>query len=47
MGIPATIKFLSSLRSSSQLSVIKNRIKAMTEKPKRMKLNFTQNFKFF
>ena len=43
MGTPATIEFLSSLRSSLQFLVIKNRIKTTTEKPKGMKLKFTQN----
>ena len=43
MGIPATIEFLSSLRSSLQLLVIKNKIKTTTEKPKGIKLKFTQN----
>ena len=43
MGIPATIEFLSSLRSSLQLLVIKNRIKTATKKPKGIKLKFTQN----
>ena len=43
MGIPATIEFLSSLRSSLQLLVIKNRIKTTTKKPKGIKLKFTQN----
>ena len=43
MGIPATIKFFSSLRSSLQLLVIKNRIKATTKKPKGIKLKLTQN----
>ena len=43
MGIPATIEFLSSLRSSLQLLVIKNRIKTTTEKPKGIKLKFAQN----
>ena len=43
MGIPATIKFLSSRRSTFQLHAIKYRIKTSTEKPKRRKLNFTQN----
>ena len=43
MGIPATIEFLSSLRSSLQLLVIKNRIKITTKKPKGIKLKFTQN----
>ena len=43
MAIPGTIEFLSSLRSSFQLPVIKNRIKTTTENPKGMKLNFTQN----
>ena len=43
MGIPATIEFLSSLRSSFQLLAIKNRIKTTTEKSKGMKLNFSQN----
>ena len=43
MGIPATIEFLSSLKSGFQLLVIKSRIKTRTEKPKGMKLNFTQN----
>ena len=41
MGIPATIKFLSSLRSSFQLLAIENRIKTTTEKSKGM--NFSQN----
>ena len=43
MGIPATIDFLSSLRSSLQLLAIKNRIKTTTKKPKGKKLKFTQN----
>ena len=43
MGIPATIEFLSSLRSSLQLLVIKNRIKTATKKPNGIKLKFTQN----
>ena len=43
MGITGTIDFLSSLRSSFQLLAIKNRIMTMTEKPKRIKLDFTQN----
>ena len=43
MRIPGTVKFLSSLRRSFQTHAIKNRIKTTTEKPKRMKLNFTQN----
>ena len=43
MGIPATIEFLSSLRSSLQLLVIKNKIKTTTEKPKGINLKFTQN----
>ena len=43
MGIPATIEFLSSLRSSLQLLVIKNRIKTTAKKPKGIKLKFTQN----
>ena len=43
MGTPATIEFLSRLRSSLQFLVIKNRIKTTTEKPKGMKLKFTQN----
>ena len=43
MGIPATIEFLSSLRSSLQLLVIKNRIKTTTKKPKGTKLKFAQN----
>ena len=43
MGIPATIEFLSSLKSRFQLLEIKNRIKTKTEKPKGMKLNFTLN----
>ena len=43
MGIPATIEFLSSLRSNLQLLVIKNRIKTTTKKPKGTKLKFTQN----
>ena len=42
-GIPATIEFLSSLRSSLQLLVIKNRIKTTTEKRKGIKLKFAQN----
>ena len=43
MGIPVNIVFLSSLRSSLQLLVIKNRIKTRTEKPKGIKLKFTKN----
>ena len=43
MGIPATLEFLSSLRSSLQLLAIKNRIKTMAEKPKGIKLKFTQS----
>ena len=43
MGIPATLEFLSSLRSRLQLLVIKNRIKTTAEKPKGIKLKFTQN----
>ena len=43
MGIPGTVKFLSSLRRSFQIHAIKNRIKTTPEKPKRMKLNFIQN----
>ena len=43
MEIPATIEFLSSLRSSLQLLVIKNRIKITAKKPKGIKLKFTQN----
>ena len=43
MAIPGTIDFLSSLRSNFQLLAIKNRIMTMTEKPKRIKLDFTQN----
>ena len=43
MGIPATIEFLSSLGSSLQLLVIKNRIKTKAEKPKGIKLKFAQN----
>ena len=43
MGISAAIEFLSSLRSSLQLIVIKNRIKTTTKKPKWIKLKFTQN----
>ena len=43
MGILATIEFLSSLRSSLELLVIKNRIKTTTKKRKRIKLKFTQN----
>ena len=43
MGIPATLEFLSSLRSSLQLLIIKNRIKTTAEKPKGIKLKFTQN----
>ena len=42
MGIPATTEFKSNLRGSLQLLVIKNRIKT-AEKPKRIKLKFTQN----
>ena len=51
MGIPATIEFLSSLRSSFQLLAIsfqllaiKNRTKATTEKPKGMKLFCSKYF---
>ena len=40
VGIPATIEFLSSLRSSLQLLVIKNRIKTTTKKPKGIKLKY-------
>ena len=43
MGIPATIEFLSSLRSGFQLLAIKNKIEATPEKPKRMKSNSSQN----
>ena len=43
MGIPATNEFLCSLRSSLELFVIKNRIKTTAEKPKGIKLKFTQN----
>ena len=43
MGIPATIEFLSSLRSSLQLLVIKNRTKTTTKKPTVIRLKFTQN----
>ena len=43
MGIPATIEFLSSLRSSLQLLVIKNRIETKTKKPKGIKLKYNQN----
>ena len=43
MGIPVTIEFLSRLRSKHELLEIKNRIKTTTEKPKGMKLKFTQN----
>ena len=43
MGIPATIEFLSSLRSSLQLLVIKKRIKTTTKKAKGIKLKITQN----
>ena len=43
MGIPVTIEFLSILRSSLQLLVIKNRIKTTTEKSKGIKLKFAQN----
>ena len=43
MEIPATIEFLSSLRSSLQLLVIKNRIKTTTKKPNGIKLKPTQN----
>ena len=38
-----TIEFLSRLRSKHELLEIKNRIKTTTEKPKGMKLKFTQN----
>ena len=41
MGIPATIEFLSNLKSSFQLLAIENRIKTTTEKSKGM--NFSQN----
>ena len=43
MGIPATIEFLSSLRSSLQFLVIKNRIETKTKKPKGIKLKYNQN----
>ena len=43
MGIPATIEFLSSLRSSLKLVVIKKRIKTTTKKYKGRKLKITQN----
>ena len=43
MGIPAINEFLCSLRSSLELFVIKNGIKTMIEKPKGIKLKFTQN----
>ena len=43
MGIPATIEFLSSLRSSLELLVIKNRMKTTAKKSKGIKLKFTQN----
>ena len=43
MGIPATIEFLSSFRSSLQLLVIKNRIETKTKKPKGIKLKYNQN----
>ena len=43
MGIPATNEFLCSLRSSLELFVIKNGIKTTIEKPKGIKLKFTQN----
>ena len=43
MGIPATIEFLSSLRSSLQLLVIKKGIKTTTKKAKGIKLKITQN----
>ena len=43
MTIPGTIEFLSSLRCSFQLLVIKNRIKTTTKKPKGIKLKVTQN----
>ena len=43
MGIPATIEFLSSLRSSLQLLVIKNRTKTTTKKSTVIRLKFTQN----
>ena len=42
MGIPATIEFLSNLKSSFQLLAIENRIKTTTEKSKGM--NFSQIF---
>ena len=44
MGIPATIEFLSSLRSSFQLLAIKTRIKTTTGKPKGMKLTFCSKY---
>ena len=43
METPATIEFLSSHRSNLQLLVIKSIIKITTEKPKGVKLKFTQN----
>ena len=43
MGIPATIEFLSSLRSNLQLLVIKNIIKTTAKNPKGIKLKFTQS----
>ena len=43
MEIPATIEFLSSVRSSFQLLAIKKKIKTTTEKARRMKLSFAQN----
>ena len=43
MGTPATVEFLSNHRSSLQLLVIKSIIKTTTEKPKGVKLKFTQN----
>ena len=43
MGIPATIEFLSSLRNSLQLLVIKNRIKTTPKTSKGIKLKITQN----
>ena len=46
MGIPATIEFSSSLRSSLQLLVINNKIKTTTEKSKGIKLKFNVSSKY-
>ena len=45
IGIPATIEFLSSLRSSFQLLLIKNKIKTTIKKPHEIKLKFPQNIR--